>query len=295
MANLNLIYEESGLQGILPYAFGMAGSGYEFLCSKLMEGEQFFVIVSNSTGFPFFFADAGKTFFCLYSSEDMAEAKCDTLARDRYKTEYAPLNSADWTDRLWPRYRDLGITHICMDDSIWVRIADLAPAAQYDGFLSPAVPLRNARLNAALYLLTQELESDQSSLAVEAYFWQVLTESHFYVPVRPLRPLSAGESLSADNMELHRIQAASGKEAVLVFTDGDFMAAYANAQGLSKDEWTAAYTPSFQDLLDFMEEDSSAIILNAGLGSFYFDLELFGELEGAALNQGAAEAAARRG
>ena len=42
MANLQSIFNESGLQGIIPYGFDLDGPGYRFLCDKLKEGISFY-------------------------------------------------------------------------------------------------------------------------------------------------------------------------------------------------------------------------------------------------------------
>lgn len=68
MANLTLLFNEHGLGGIIPYAFGMSGSEYQFLCDKLKAGEPFSIVVSKETGMPFFFVEEGKVYFSLYQT-----------------------------------------------------------------------------------------------------------------------------------------------------------------------------------------------------------------------------------
>ena len=71
------------------------------------------------------------------------------------------------------------------------------------------------------------------------------------------------------------------------------MAIYADAMELPCEEWTAAYTPDFNNLRSFMESEGCSIILNAGSGSYCFDEAVFEELGSVALNQAAGEAASR--
>lgn len=80
MANLQSIFNESGLQGIIPYGFDLDGPGYRFLCDKLKEGISFYVVADPETGLPYYFADSNHVYFNLYSTEEMAAAKCDEIA-----------------------------------------------------------------------------------------------------------------------------------------------------------------------------------------------------------------------
>ena len=48
--------------------------------------------------------------------------------------------SPGWVDALWRRYRDLGATHVRLDDAVWVAIKDLASSATYEGIISFETP-----------------------------------------------------------------------------------------------------------------------------------------------------------
>ena len=143
MANLQSIFNESGLQGIIPYGFDLDGPGYRFLCDKLKEGISFYVVADPETGLPYYFADSNHVYFNLYSTEEMAAAKCDEIAMTKRYTIPALLETSGWVDALWRRYRDLGATHVRLDDAVWVAIKDLASSATYEGIISFETPLRN--------------------------------------------------------------------------------------------------------------------------------------------------------
>ena len=132
MANLQSIFNESGLQGIIPYGFDLDGPGYRFLCDKLKEGISFYVVADPETGLPYYFADSNHVYFNLYSTEEMAAAKCDEIAMTKRYTIPALLETSGWVDALWRRYRDLGATHVRLDDAVWVAIKDLASSATYE-------------------------------------------------------------------------------------------------------------------------------------------------------------------
>lgn len=295
MADLHTLYQESGLQGILPYAFGMTGQGYQFLCDKMKEGISFWIIVSDSNQMPFVFAENERTYFSLYSDEEMANHRCDELAMSKFYTRVVQLDSAGWTDRLWRRYRDLGATHMLFNDSIWVDIRDLAPIATYDGMLNSTTPLRNAQLNAALYCIEQYLLAGVCPDSLKAYFWRVFKSSIFYVPVKPIQQLSSGQTLTPENAQTHIITFDDGQRAFLGFTDGEFLNIYAETNGLSPEEYTAAYTPTYQDIRDYMNQNPDlGFLINSEAGDFLFTWDVFEDFELASLNHAALEASEQR-
>lgn len=292
MADLNSLFQDSGLEGILPYAFGMTGQGYQFLCEKMKEGVPFWIIVSDSNHMPFVFAEEEKTYFGLYSNEESAVQKCDELAINKFYTTAVMLETEGWTDRLWRRYRDLGATHMLFNDSVWVDIRDLAPVATYDGMLNSTTPLRNAQLNAALYCIEQYLLSGICPESLKAYFWEVFKSSIFYVPVKPIHALASGQALTRSNTQTHIVEFEDGQKSFLGFTDGEFLNIYAEANGLPPEEYTAAFTPTYQDLRDYMNQNPGVgFLLNPGAGDFLFTWDVFQDFELASLNQAALDAA----
>lgn len=293
MADLNALFTESGLQGIIPYAFGMTGQGYQYLCQKMREGIPFWVIASTTNNMPFVFAEGEKTYFSLYSTQSQAEQKCDELAMDKFYTQAAPLFPDGWAADLWKRYRDLGATFLRFDDTIWIDIRDLAPAATYDGLLNSKAPLRNALLNAALYAMMQFVEADIECDSVIAYFWRLFKERYLYVPVLPKEPLSSGQALDLTTTEYHIVTLQDGSQAFLAFTDIEAIRIYAMQYELSTAEYTAAYTPGFFDLKEFMMANPELpVIVNHCSGDFLFSLELFEHFELITLNQTALAVAA---
>lgn len=76
MANLHALYNENGLQAIIPYAFGAIGRGYKFLCQKLRVGITFWIIVSSASKMPFVSAAEETVFFFLYTTLEQTNVKC---------------------------------------------------------------------------------------------------------------------------------------------------------------------------------------------------------------------------
>ena len=63
MANLEALFNDNGLQAIIPYAVGAAAQGYKFLCQKLRDGVSFWIIVSSDSKMPFFLQLKRKSIF----------------------------------------------------------------------------------------------------------------------------------------------------------------------------------------------------------------------------------------
>lgn len=291
MANLNAIFESNGLQGVIPYAFGMKGQGYNFLCQKILEGTPFWMITSHDTGMPYFFADENRVMFGLFSTQERASCKCDELARDNFITIPVFIESGGWTAQLIKRYRDLGVTHLVLDDSALVKIEDLVPSATYDGMLNLHTPLRNARLNSALYCFAQFSAAGIENNALVAYFWQIIKDSHLYAPRRPLRTLNPGESFTELNSDFHYVTLDDGLQAVLCFTDMEFLNIYADAAELMPEEYLVSATPGYSDWSKFLRDrPGMAMILNIGAGDFLFTEEIIRGYELALLKQRAQDA-----
>ena len=292
MADLNSLYQETGLQGILPYAFTRNGKGYQFLCEKLKEGAPFYILSSRDMLSPFVMTGEGKVYFALYSSESfaMANAKCDKLAMDKFYVEAVSIEPGEQACALFKRYRDLGITHLYLDEFCWVDIRDLAPPATYDGLLSLKAPLRNAQLNAALYYMMQHMQAGIPCDPIIKYFWDLLKEGHLYVPVRPNSPLRPGEKLDLATSDLHLLEMEDGSITFQAFTDPEFTLIYAESMGLNPEEYTAGFTPGLADIKQYMfAHPDQKLLLNAFRGNFIFTLKTFEEMEMVALNQSAKE------
>lgn len=291
MADLENLFKESGLQGILPYSFGMGGAGYQFLCQKMREGVPFWVITSNDNQMPFIFTKENKVYFALYSALEMAEERCGRLEMDQYDTLAVSIDPSDWAAALWKRYRDLGATHVCFDDSVWIDMRDLAPVATYEGVLSSGTPLRNPSLHAALYCAAQDMAAGRCSDALSAYFWDMFKRSSFYFPLRPTRQLRPGESLNEYNSEYHFAALEDGSPVILGFTDGEFLRIYAAANQLEKEEISAVIISEYPDMKRYLDEHPGlSLLLNSGAGNFLFSQDTIGALEVLSLNQSAANA-----
>lgn len=288
MANLQAIFKDSGLQGVVPYGFDLDGPGYRFLCDKLKEGIAFYVIANPQTGLPYYFVDQSHVYFNLYSTETAASAKCDEIAMNKRYAIPAPLDMGDYADALWKRYRDLGASHVRLDDAVWINMKDLAPVATYEGIISFETPLRNPTLNAIMYCHQQDVEAECCTDALTSLFWETFKRSQFYAPLRPTRPLRPGEALNTENSDFHYVELSDGKKAFLLFTDNEFKLIYGTTAGLKSDEYKVVNLFNYGEILDFFaNEPGLCAVINPGCGGFVLSQDGIEEFDSIALNQAA--------
>lgn len=288
MADLQAIFKDCGLQGIIPYGFDLDGPGYRFLCDKLKAGIPFYVIADPRTGLPYYFVDQSHIYFNLYSTEAAASAKCNAIAMNKRYTIPAPLDMGDLADILWKRYRDLGASHVRLDDAVWIRMKDLASVATYEGIISFETPLRNPTLNAIMYCHRQDVEAECCTNALTALFWETFKRSQFYAPLHPIRPLRSGEALNPENSDYHYVTLDDGKKAFLLFTDNEFKLIYGTAVGLKPEEYKVVSLFEYKDILEFFaEEPGLCAVINPGCGGFVLSQNGVEEFDSIALNQAA--------
>jgi len=288
MANLQSIYRESGLQGIIPYGFDFKGPGYCFLCDKLKEGVSLFVIAEPETGLPYYFVDSKHVFFNLYSTEEAAAVKCDELAMKKRYAIPAQLDTSGWANNLWKRYRDLGASYIKLDDAVWINIKNLAPAATYEGILSFETPLRNPTLNSIMYCYRQDVQAECCTDAMIGLFWETFKKSMFYAPLRPTRTLRLGETLNSHNSDFHYVTQNDGRKAFLLFTDSEFKLIYGSAENLNPEEYKVVNLFSYHDICNFFaNKPGLCAVVNLHSGGFSLTPESINEFDTIALNQAA--------
>lgn len=288
MANLNSIFKESGLQGIIPYGFDLDGPGYRFLCDKLKEGISFYILADSDTGLPYYFVDHQHVYFNIYSTEEAASLKCDEIAMSKHYAVPAYLETSGWADALWKRYRDLGATHVRLDDAVWAGMGDLAPAATYEGIISFKTPLRNPTLNSIMYCYRQDCMAENCTNAMAALFWETFKKSTFYAPLRPTRKLCPGESLNASNSDFHYTELDDGRKAFLLFTDNEFKLIYGTAAKLQPEEYKVVNVFNYDEIQEFFADvPGLCAVINAGCGGLSITPESIEEYESIALNQAA--------
>ena len=271
----------------------MDGPGYRFLCDKLKDGIIFYIIADLETGLPYHFINQERIFFTIYSDYEAAMAKCDELALNKRYAIPTHLETTGWAEQLWKRYRDLGVTYILLDNSVWVSISDLTATATYEGILSFNTPLRNPTLNAIMYCAImycyrQDVIADSCTYAMAALFWEALKNSKFYAPLRPSRALRPRETLNGNNFNMHYISLQDGRKAFLLFTDNEFKSIYTGNTNLKFEEHKVVNLFAYDDIFQLIfSERRLCAVINAYCGGFCITPESIEEFESISLNQSA--------
>ena len=263
MADLKTIYDEDGIQGILPYAFNSNEPGYKFLCDVLKAGYTLWFLVGQRNNMPFLEVVESKLYFSFFTTEEEAHNHADTLARHRYYTTPIKTETDTAFDLLWKRSRDLGATHINIDQAVWINIKDLAPVAEYDGYISADAPIRNAKINSLMLLFNQQISADIKNDRLTAELWRALQDSRFYVPLMLTEEIEPGKAMTDDNSSPHTINYGEGLLTLPVFTDQAFLTAYAQAFELPDEAWAVVKTPDLKEILNYTRNNAQlAAIIN---------------------------------
>lgn len=281
MANLKTIFEENGIAGIIPYAFSSEEPGYQFLCDKLKEPIPFYILVRADICFPFYCyeEDGERMYFSIFTDKERALETCDGLALESFNVQ--PFYLENPASDVWTMYREYGITHIRVDNFVYVQIEDLAPPCTYEGILNDQTPLRNPSFNEALYVMLQYESAGFDATALQAVFWEKLNDSTFYVPRKMTRKLESGETVNDSNSDFHFLEI-EGQKYLLVFSGDLFLRFYASAFKIPPEDSKLVYTTNLQDLMIYMNNHpDTQVIINPVMGDVIINTETLEELEGA--------------
>ena len=152
MPDLNFLYNKYGVGGIIPNVFGNDSDAYRFLTKKLAEGEELYHVILDGKGIPFLIEDGGQVKALAFSSEEAAQGYCDR----KLLSGYALHVEEEGGGEVYGFYGALGVSALKVDEKVSVALTDISMLPEYDGFKGVDEPLRNAALNAELYLGCQE-------------------------------------------------------------------------------------------------------------------------------------------
>lgn len=280
MANLNSIFEEDGIAGIIPYAFSREEAGYKFLCGKLKEALPFYILIRGDLCFPFyqFEEDGDKMYFSIFTNKEQALEACDQLVLECFNVQ--PFYIEHSAPDIWTMYREYGVTHIRVDNFVFIAIEDLAPPCTYEGILNNQTPLRNPSFNEALYVMLQYENAGHEANALKAIFWEKLNDSTFYVPRRMTRKLEPGETVDDSNSDFHFLEG-GGQKYLPVFSGDIFLQFYAAEYDLPPEDSKLVYTADLQELVEYMNRNpGTQVIINPVMGDVVINGEILEELEG---------------
>lgn len=181
MANLNAIYEEFGLSGIIPYSLRPDTEGRKLIQRKITQGEVLYTLESMFS-MPFLIIEEGIYQTPVFSSNKKAEQFLKKPSISKMQAKVIKLPEEGREEALL-NLNDCGATMIRLDDSISVPLISLVDIPRYDGRLSEDHMLRNHRLNAATSYLLQISCTGHGNQEVERLWAERMTQSDFLVAV----------------------------------------------------------------------------------------------------------------
>lgn len=283
MADLQAIYRDFGIQGIVPYSFQREGAAYRFLVEKIKEEVSLYFIFSEATSVPYLDVMNLGAYAMAYLSEERAKLICDKLARRGDSTYPIKTTVFEEKEKIMLRIRDLGAAGVQIDDGVFVCIEDLTQRADYDGFKDLDLPMRNAGINASLYLLCQKLASGTAHQHLLLHFFRQVQAGHLLIPVAIAG--TAEGALGKDDFIVPTMQSEDGCCLISVFTDTlSFLSACESDEKIRKlFPKQLTYVAEYRFLLELLtESDGTVITVNPGTANLNIDRATFLGLEAAA-------------
>ncbi len=270
MADLNALYKDYGIRGIVPYAGQRNSAGYLYLLGRLKAGDSFYAVFSTDTSVPFLSVRGRDVIACAYSGRDVAQAAAEKLGRDGYHVEPTVCSGEAFLEML----SGLGVDGLLFDDTSYVYLSDLV-ASVPDGFVNVDTPLRNSLLNAALYLAYQEFAAGRPWDDLFVAFFRVLKSSHVLVPVLLNGDGDGGVRLEESCAPL--LQKGDGEKFICVFTDmqrfTDFWDSSESMREIFPRKLT--YVADYEELLGIMKANGGcSAAFNPGTANLFLSPQL---------------------
>jgi len=275
MSNLNYLYGRYGIGGIIPNVFGNDSNAYRFLAKRLAEGEMLYHVILDGKGVPFLVEDGTQVKALAFTSVEAGKKYCDMKLASGYPLHIEVKGGRE----VYELYGALGVTAFQMDEKVSVALTDISELPDYDGFTGLGKPLRNAALNAELYLGCQKRLAGKveagSHIAAAVHLMQ---EGHLLAcSIRSPIP-DMEESI------IPYIENEEGSQGLPLFTD---CAAF--ERFLQGNDWARElFTGAEQAILDYqafrsllVENPTALFVLNPCEADFVFTCDSFLSIESA--------------
>lgn len=184
MADLNAIYQEFGLTGLIPHALRQGTRAYQLLIEKIRGGDRLFYLESHLS-MPFVIVKDQTYQTFIFTNEELAGAKREELKANRYDTIMREIPAGEGRPALLRSFYDDGITHLCLDEAVSIPLRGLVPdLPRYDGYPSENHMLRNAALNGATAYYTQFVLAEMNNPVAEKHWAELMTKGKFLLMVQ---------------------------------------------------------------------------------------------------------------
>lgn len=181
MADLQAIYGEFGLSGLIPYALKPESKGRQLLIDKIKAGAPLFYLESVFR-VPFIRVHDGEYQMLAFTEQSEAEAARDRLQRERYETSIRAFPTDNVEDAV-KGFFAAGPVSIRVDDTIPIPLTQFAGLPNYDGHPTPDHILLNRKLNGSIFYYFQTAYAQKGNAAAERQWAERMAGSDFLIAV----------------------------------------------------------------------------------------------------------------
>lgn len=269
MADLNAVYEEFGLSGLVQHAIRDGSRGRQMLLEKVAAGDPLYYIRS-SVNAPFLLVkdDIYQTFVFTNAAE--AQQKREELSQNKFKTSVELLSSMGSIEDAFLQIFELGSASIFLDDTLSLPIGRFTKIPQYDGLPNEEHMLRNRILNGAIFYYMQIANAQMSNMEAEKQWAKRMFNGKFL--------------LTAHDDKGHgyplRVTEIKGKPCFTIYTDWRHV-------GLDFKERPVGILSTFEDLEQLLQQHPGfSIVLNRPTCHLMLDSKMLSMIRQSATNSG---------
>lgn len=245
MADLQAIYDEFGLSGLVPYALRSGTKGSQMLIDKVKGGDCLYLIKSVLNA-PYLVVKDSEYQALAFTSMAAAEAKQQELAASRFDTTIDQLLTGDGREGAIRDIFDDGPTSLFIDEAASIPLGLLTELPNYDGQPNEEHLLRNSALNGATFYYLQIACAQMGNVEAERRWAEKMLNGRFLVAVED-RPIDGYPALTT---------AVKKKTCLLVYSDWRQMS-------MDFEQLPAGLTVSFDELDELLARNPSyAAMLN---------------------------------
>ena len=268
MADLYAIYNEQGLEGLVPYALNENSHGYRILIDKIKSGVPLFCIRTQMNT-PHIIVKDGLYQALFFTTEERAEMQAEELRRAGYRPEIEELPDGTARTEAFLWLYDHGPSSIMIDGSLSVPIRTITPdVPDYDGRPNEEHMLRNRMLNAATFYFLQQAAAGYGNMEAERQWAKAMYNGELIAAVEN-SPQKNYPSLSVRDKD---------RDALLLYTDW-------RQVGADFDTLPAGLIVNYDDMRQILAENKNVVfLLNQPTCHLIIDMKLLDTIKELATN-----------
>lgn len=183
MADLNAIYQELGLAGLVPHAIRGTPKARIILINKIKVGESLFMLQSPIINAPFLYVADNMRQALMFTTEQAAKRHAALLREQCMETEIHIFPENQSINNSMNTLHNLGVDAVYLDQMVSLPIRSFINLPTYDGYPNEEFPLINHDMNGAMHYYLQIAQAHMSNLEAEFCFARCLCRGHLLLPL----------------------------------------------------------------------------------------------------------------